>query len=93
MMDQENEATKQSDAVRKEFEAQCNRELFQGMATKASSINIFNTVSTPVNAACASRTSNDAGSSSIPLVDTFSLFIAFDDEKTFGHLTILPFDY
>ncbi|GJZ70410.1 hypothetical protein Tco_0633960 [Tanacetum coccineum] len=73
MMDQENEATKQSDAVRKEFEAQCNRELFQGMATKASSINIFNTVSTPVNAACASRTSNDAGSSSIPLGRSFPI--------------------
>ncbi|GJX17779.1 reverse transcriptase domain-containing protein [Tanacetum coccineum] len=51
MMDQEKEATEQSDAVRKEFEAQCNRELLQGKATKASSTNKFNTVSTPVNAA------------------------------------------
>ncbi|GJY61473.1 hypothetical protein Tco_0462130 [Tanacetum coccineum] len=63
----ENEATKQLDVVRKEFKAQCNMELFQGKATKASNTNSFNTVSTPVNAACASRTSNDAGSSSIPL--------------------------
>ncbi|GJR72417.1 putative ribonuclease H-like domain-containing protein [Tanacetum coccineum] len=39
MMDQEKEATKQSDAVRKEFEAQCNRELFQGKDTKSSSTN------------------------------------------------------
>ncbi|GJW40475.1 hypothetical protein Tco_0066320 [Tanacetum coccineum] len=46
----------------------CNRELFQGKATKANSTNSFNNVSTPVNAASASRTSNDAGSSSIPLV-------------------------
>ncbi|GKC57433.1 hypothetical protein Tco_1085031, partial [Tanacetum coccineum] len=62
MIDQEKEATKQSDAVRKEFEAQCNRELLQGKATKASNTNSFNTVSTPVNAANAPRTSNDAGS-------------------------------
>ncbi|GKG43414.1 hypothetical protein Tco_0480098, partial [Tanacetum coccineum] len=51
MMDQEKEATKQSDAVSKKFEAQCNRELLQGKATKASNTNSFNTVSTPVNAA------------------------------------------
>ncbi|GKA37896.1 putative ribonuclease H-like domain-containing protein [Tanacetum coccineum] len=73
MMDQEKEATKQSDAVRKEFEAQCNRELFQGKDTKASSTNSFNTVSTPVNAASASRTSNDVGPSSVPLdLDTYN---------------------
>ncbi|GJW25745.1 putative ribonuclease H-like domain-containing protein [Tanacetum coccineum] len=59
MMDQEKEATEQSDVVRKEFEAQCNRELLQGKATKVSSTNSFNTVSTPVNAASAPRTSND----------------------------------
>ncbi|GKA37200.1 retrovirus-related pol polyprotein from transposon TNT 1-94 [Tanacetum coccineum] len=34
--DQEKEATKQSDAVRKEFKAQCNRELFQGKDTRFS---------------------------------------------------------
>ncbi|GJW48183.1 ribonuclease H-like domain-containing protein [Tanacetum coccineum] len=32
MMDQEKEATEQSDAVRQEFEAQCNRQLHQGKA-------------------------------------------------------------
>ncbi|GJT73664.1 putative ribonuclease H-like domain-containing protein [Tanacetum coccineum] len=73
MMDQEKEATKQSDAVRKEFEAQCNRELFQGKATKASSTNSFNTVSTPVNAASASRTYNDGGPSSVSLGRSFPL--------------------
>ncbi|GJT62750.1 putative ribonuclease H-like domain-containing protein [Tanacetum coccineum] len=73
MMDQEKEATKQSDAVRKEFEAQCNMELFQGKDTKASSTNSFNTVSTPVNAASASRTSNDVGPSSVPLGRSFPL--------------------
>ncbi|GKD34866.1 retrovirus-related pol polyprotein from transposon TNT 1-94, partial [Tanacetum coccineum] len=36
MMDQEKEASEQSDAVRKDFEVQCNRELLQGKATKAS---------------------------------------------------------
>ncbi|GJU42704.1 putative ribonuclease H-like domain-containing protein [Tanacetum coccineum] len=73
MMDQEKEATEQSDAVRKEFEAQCNRELLQGKATKASSTNSFNTVSTPVNAASAPRTSNDAGPSFVPLGGSFPL--------------------
>ncbi|GKA02888.1 putative ribonuclease H-like domain-containing protein, partial [Tanacetum coccineum] len=71
MMDQEKEASKQSDAVRKEFEAQCNKELLQG--TKANSTNSFNTVSTPVNAASAPRTSNDAGSSFVPLGGSFPL--------------------
>ncbi|GKD60526.1 putative ribonuclease H-like domain-containing protein, partial [Tanacetum coccineum] len=71
--DQEKEATKQSDAVRKEFKAQCNRELFQGKDTKASNTNSFNTVSTPVNAASASRTSNDVGPSSVPLDRSFPL--------------------
>ncbi|GKD03689.1 hypothetical protein Tco_1178663 [Tanacetum coccineum] len=71
MMDQENDATKQSDAVRQEFEAQCNRQNLSGKATKASSTNNFNTVSTPVNAASAPRTSNDAGSSSVSLGRSF----------------------
>ncbi|GJV30130.1 putative ribonuclease H-like domain-containing protein [Tanacetum coccineum] len=63
MMDQEKEASEQSDVVRKEFEAQCNRELLQGKDTKANSTNSFNTVSILVNAASAPRTSNDAGPS------------------------------
>ncbi|GJT01088.1 putative ribonuclease H-like domain-containing protein [Tanacetum coccineum] len=67
MMDQEKEATEQSDAVRKEFEAQCNMELRQGKATRASSSNNFNTVSTPVNTAGGSRIFGDAGSSFVPL--------------------------
>ncbi|GKD16929.1 putative ribonuclease H-like domain-containing protein, partial [Tanacetum coccineum] len=73
MMDQEKEATKQSNAVRKEFEAQCYREIFLGKATKVSSTNSFNTVSTPVNANSASGTSNDAGPSSVPLGRSFPL--------------------
>ncbi|GJV12019.1 hypothetical protein Tco_1353560 [Tanacetum coccineum] len=73
MMDQEKEATEQSDAVRKEFEAKCNRELLQGKATKASNTNSFNTVSTPVNAASAPRTSNDAGPSFVSLGGSFPL--------------------
>ncbi|GJT49739.1 hypothetical protein Tco_0975896 [Tanacetum coccineum] len=71
MIDQEKEATKQSDAVRKEFEAQSNRELLQGKATKASSTNSFNTVSTQVNAASATRISNDAGPSFVSLGGSF----------------------
>ncbi|GJV45833.1 ribonuclease H-like domain-containing protein [Tanacetum coccineum] len=54
---------KPANAVRKEFEAQCNRELLQGKATRASSTNSFNTVSTP----SAPRTFNDAGPSFVPL--------------------------
>ncbi|GJW57598.1 hypothetical protein Tco_0104329 [Tanacetum coccineum] len=71
MMDQEKEATKQSGAVRKEFEAQCNRQNLSGKATKVSSTNSFNTVSTPVNAASVSRIYNDAGSSFVPLGGSF----------------------
>ncbi|GJV03368.1 retrovirus-related pol polyprotein from transposon TNT 1-94 [Tanacetum coccineum] len=59
--------------VSKMFKAQCNRELLQGKATKASNINSFNTVSTPVNAASAPKTSNDAGPSFIPLGGYFPL--------------------
>ncbi|GJW79452.1 putative ribonuclease H-like domain-containing protein [Tanacetum coccineum] len=73
MMDQEKEASEQSDAVRKDFEAQCNRELLQGKATKASSTNSFNTVITPVNVASAPRTSNDAGPLFFPLGGSFPL--------------------
>ncbi|GJR70105.1 putative reverse transcriptase domain-containing protein [Tanacetum coccineum] len=79
--DQEKEATKQSDAVRKEFKAQCNRELFQGKDTKASNTNSFNTVSTPVNAASASRTYNDAGPSSVLLQEPTKIAQALDDES------------
>ncbi|GJW90998.1 putative ribonuclease H-like domain-containing protein [Tanacetum coccineum] len=42
-----------------------------GKATKASNTNIFNTVSTPVNAVSASRTYNDAGSSFVTLGGSF----------------------
>ncbi|GKC42041.1 putative ribonuclease H-like domain-containing protein [Tanacetum coccineum] len=73
MIDQEKEASEQSDAIRKEFEAQCNRELLQGKATKASSTNSFNIVSTPVYAASAPRTSNDVGQSSVSLGRSFPL--------------------
>ncbi|GKC96110.1 putative ribonuclease H-like domain-containing protein [Tanacetum coccineum] len=51
MMNQEKEATEQSDAVRKEFEAQCNSQLLQEKVPRANSTNSFNTVSTPVNTA------------------------------------------
>ncbi|GJR96940.1 putative ribonuclease H-like domain-containing protein [Tanacetum coccineum] len=72
-MDQEKEATKQSNAVRKEFEVQCNRQNLSRKATKASSTNSFNTVSTPVYAASAPRTSNDDGPSSVSLGRSFPL--------------------
>ncbi|GKC50299.1 ribonuclease H-like domain-containing protein, partial [Tanacetum coccineum] len=71
MIDQEKEASEQSDAVRKEFKAQCNRHNLLGKTTRASNTNNFNTVSTPVNAAGAPRTSNDAGPSFVPLGGSF----------------------
>ncbi|GJW51871.1 putative ribonuclease H-like domain-containing protein [Tanacetum coccineum] len=67
MMDQEKEAKEQSDAVRKEFEAQCNRQHLSGKSTRASSTNSFNIVSTPVNTVGGSRIFGDAGSSFVPL--------------------------
>ncbi|GJX80770.1 putative ribonuclease H-like domain-containing protein [Tanacetum coccineum] len=73
MMDQEKEASEKSDVVRKEFEAQCNRELLQRKATKANSPNSFNTVSILVNVASAPRTSNDVGPSFVPLGGSFPL--------------------
>ncbi|GKB64686.1 hypothetical protein Tco_0920872 [Tanacetum coccineum] len=57
------EPAKQSDAVRKESEAQCDSQLLQEKITRASSINNFNTVSTPVNIASASRTFSPVGPS------------------------------
>ncbi|GKA81221.1 retrovirus-related pol polyprotein from transposon TNT 1-94 [Tanacetum coccineum] len=73
MIDQEKEAIKQSNAIRQEFEAQCNRQNLLGKATKASNTNSFNTVSTPVNVATAPRTSNVAGPSSVSLGISFPL--------------------
>ncbi|GJU87016.1 putative ribonuclease H-like domain-containing protein [Tanacetum coccineum] len=52
------------DAVRKEFEAQCDSQLPRENITRASSTNSFNTVSTPVNTA--SRTFSPVGPSSGP---------------------------
>ncbi|GJT86347.1 putative ribonuclease H-like domain-containing protein, partial [Tanacetum coccineum] len=65
----EKEVTEQSDAVRKEFEAQCNSQLLQEKVTRASSTNSFNTISIPVNTASASRTFSPAGPSSGPSFD------------------------
>ncbi|GJR40167.1 ribonuclease H-like domain-containing protein [Tanacetum coccineum] len=66
MMDQEKEATEQSDAVRKEFEAQCDSQLLQKKITRASSTNSFNTVCTPVNTVSASKTFSPVGPSNGP---------------------------
>ncbi|GJU64553.1 putative ribonuclease H-like domain-containing protein [Tanacetum coccineum] len=71
MIDQEKKAKEQSDTVRKEFEAQCNRHNLSGKTTRASSTNSFNTFSTPVNVVGALRTSNDAGPSFVPLGGSF----------------------
>nr|GEV00497.1 putative ribonuclease H-like domain-containing protein [Tanacetum cinerariifolium] len=49
MMNQEKEATEQSNDVRKEFQAQCNSQTLQEKVTRSSSTNSITTVSTPVN--------------------------------------------
>ncbi|GKE08358.1 hypothetical protein Tco_1411909 [Tanacetum coccineum] len=66
MLDQEKEATKQSNAVRKEFESQCDSQPLKDKINIASNSNNFNTVSTPVNIASASRTFSHVGPSSGP---------------------------
>ncbi|GJS88304.1 hypothetical protein Tco_0770940 [Tanacetum coccineum] len=80
MIDQEKEATEQSDVVRKEFEAQCDSQLLQEKITRASSTNSFNTVSTPVNTASASRTFSPVRSSSgplfVPFGGSFPIYVA-----------------
>ncbi|GJT41645.1 putative ribonuclease H-like domain-containing protein [Tanacetum coccineum] len=76
MMDQEKEATEQSNAVRKEFEAQCDSQLLQEKITRASSTNSFNTVSTPVKTASASRTFSPIGPSFVPFGGSFPIDVA-----------------
>ncbi|GKD13389.1 putative ribonuclease H-like domain-containing protein [Tanacetum coccineum] len=75
MIDQEKEATEQSNAIRKEFEAQCNS---QEKITRASSTNSFNTVSTPVNTASTSRTFSPVGPSSGPSFVPFGRSLPID---------------
>ncbi|GKE84495.1 hypothetical protein Tco_1558237, partial [Tanacetum coccineum] len=60
------EAIEQSDAIRKEFEAQCDSQLLRDRINRASSTNTFNTVNTLVNTTSASRTFSPIGSSSGP---------------------------
>ncbi|GJX60934.1 putative ribonuclease H-like domain-containing protein [Tanacetum coccineum] len=86
MMDQEKEATKQSNAVRKEFLAQCNS---QEKITRASSINKFNTVSTPVNTASTSRTFNPVGPSSGPSFVPFGRSFPID-AANLSHDPLMP---
>ncbi|GJV47710.1 hypothetical protein Tco_1437922 [Tanacetum coccineum] len=85
---------KPANAVRKEFEAQCNRHLLQGKATRASSTNSFNTVSAlvndantfrGVNAASASGTFSDAGPSFVPLGISFPI-----DVTNLPHDPLMP---
>ncbi|GJR84070.1 ribonuclease H-like domain-containing protein [Tanacetum coccineum] len=81
MMDQEKEVLEQSDAVRKEFEAQCNMELLQRKATKVSSTNSFNTVSTPVNVANDPLMPDLEDTAEVQNIDIFgNRFNGFDDE-------------
>ncbi|GKE43449.1 putative ribonuclease H-like domain-containing protein, partial [Tanacetum coccineum] len=75
-----NEAKEQSNAVRKEFKARCDSKLLQEKITRASSTNSFNTVSTPVNSASASRTFSPVGPSSglsfVSFGGSFPIYVA-----------------
>ncbi|GJV70479.1 hypothetical protein Tco_1490474 [Tanacetum coccineum] len=62
--------------VRKEFEAQCDSQLFQEKITRASSTNNFNIVSTPVNTTSASRTFSHIGPSFVPFGRSFPIDVA-----------------
>ncbi|GKE22300.1 hypothetical protein Tco_1433812 [Tanacetum coccineum] len=65
MLNQEKDASEQSSAIIKEFEAECDRELLHRKTPRASSINSFNNVSTPINVANAFRGVNAASESGI----------------------------
>ncbi|GKE12876.1 hypothetical protein Tco_1416427 [Tanacetum coccineum] len=68
--------TEQSDAVRKEFEAQCDSQVLQEKITRASSTKSFNTISTPVNTVSASRTFSPIGPSFVPFGGSFPIDVA-----------------
>ncbi|GJT52715.1 putative ribonuclease H-like domain-containing protein [Tanacetum coccineum] len=74
IMNKEKEATEHSDDVRNQFEAECNKKLFQGLDTRTSSTNSFNTV----NTTSASRTFYLAGPSSGPPLVSFDGSLPID---------------
>ncbi|GJY64293.1 putative ribonuclease H-like domain-containing protein [Tanacetum coccineum] len=78
MMNKQKEATEHSDDVKNQFEAECNKKLFQGLDTRTSTTNSFNTVNTPVNTASASRTFYPAGPSSGPPLVSFDGSLRID---------------
>ncbi|GJX28128.1 ribonuclease H-like domain-containing protein [Tanacetum coccineum] len=78
MMNKEKETTEHSDDVRNQFEAKCNKKLFQGLDTRTSSTNSFNNVNTLVNNASASRTFYHVGPSSGPPLVSFNGSLPID---------------
>ncbi|GKA47983.1 putative ribonuclease H-like domain-containing protein [Tanacetum coccineum] len=78
--------TIQEPANRKEFEAQCDSQLHQEKITRTSSTNSFNTVSTPVNTASATKIFSPIGPSSGP---SFVPFGAEDDFNNMEPSTII----
>ncbi|GJV13128.1 hypothetical protein Tco_1354669 [Tanacetum coccineum] len=77
-MNKEKETTEHSDDVRNQFEAKCNKKLFQGLDTRTSSTNSFNNVNTLVNNASASRTFYHVGPSSGPPLVSFNGSLPID---------------
>ncbi|GJX17081.1 putative ribonuclease H-like domain-containing protein [Tanacetum coccineum] len=83
-VNQEKEATKHSDDVKNQFEAEYNKHLFKGSDTRTSSTNSFNTVNNLIYIASTSRTFYPAGSSSGPPLISFDGSLpALDDESGF----------
>ncbi|GJT10965.1 putative ribonuclease H-like domain-containing protein [Tanacetum coccineum] len=78
MLNQEKEDTEHSNDVRRQFEAECNEQLFQGLDTRTSSTNSFNTVNNLIYTASPSRTVYPTGLSSGPPLVSFDRSLPID---------------
>ncbi|GJU14171.1 ribonuclease H-like domain-containing protein [Tanacetum coccineum] len=73
LKDADKEVLIHSDDVRRQFEAECNEKLFEGLDRRTNSTNNFNTISNPLYTASESRTVYPARPSKAPPL------ISFDD--------------
>ncbi|GJW54970.1 putative ribonuclease H-like domain-containing protein, partial [Tanacetum coccineum] len=78
MLNQEKEDTEHSNDARRQFEAECNEQLFQGLDTRTSSTNNFNIVNNLIYTASSSRTVYPAGPSSGPPLVSFDGSLPID---------------
>ncbi|GKB86663.1 putative ribonuclease H-like domain-containing protein [Tanacetum coccineum] len=78
MLNPEKEDTEHSNDVRRQFKPECNEQLFQGLDTRTSSTNSFNTVNKLIYTASSSRTVYPAGPSSGPPLVSFDGSLPID---------------